>query len=96
MTDANPEIRVDKARERIHRLINDFKGTINCFKVQKPMDVSRRLTSLSTIFKYKSFKDKMSVSLSSIEDDKLWKIKYMILVLIRYNCLLPSEVEGIM
>jgi len=34
--------------------------------------------------------------MSTCSADKIWKIKYLILVLVRYNWLIPSEIDKLM
>ncbi len=71
-----------------------FKGTIECSLLQKPYELNKTLTSFKTIFKYSDFKNKLIHSISDI--DKIWKLKYLILVLIRGNAISPPEIDEIM
>jgi hypothetical protein len=46
---------------------------------------------LVTNFKYSNFMDKFNFSLNAnLTADKRWKLKYLLLVLVRFNRLLPS------
>lgn len=51
------------------------------------------MNTLNTIFKYQNFKSRLNIALTEHHDpDKIWKVKYLILVLVRNNFLSPPEI----
>lgn len=85
------------AKELLISTLSHFKGTIRIDPLAEPYDFGRKMTTLQTNFKFVNFKDKFNYALGgNFSTDKLWKLKYLLLVLVRYNKLLPSEIEKVL
>lgn len=70
--------------------MNDFKGTVDCVPLEKPWDLNKKVTSLNSTFRYQNFKSKLNFAINLNHDlDKIWKLKYLILVLVRNNYISP-------
>lgn len=91
------DINIDAAKNLLFTTISQFKGVIKNETLSSPYDFGRKLTHLNTIFKYENFKTKFQYTVTeSFPVDKIWKLKYLILVMVRYNQMAPSEIEKIL
>jgi hypothetical protein len=96
LNNKDPSVRVGAAKDLLLSTLDRFKGTIRLDTINSSYDVGRRLTTLQTMFQYPNFKTKFDYSLTpTLTLDKLWKLKYLLLVLVRHNHLLPNEIERI-
>jgi hypothetical protein len=96
LNNKDPSVRVGAAKDLLLSTLDRFKGTIRLDTINSSYDVGRRLTTLQTMFQYPNFKTKFDYSLTpNLTLDKLWKLKYLLLVLVRHNHLLPNEIERI-
>lgn len=97
LSSKDPDIKVNMAKELLMSTLGHFKGTIRVDPLNDPYDLGRKMGTLQTNFKFVNFKDKFNYALGgNFSTDKLWKLKYLLLVLVRYNKLLPSEIERVL
>jgi hypothetical protein len=78
------------------KLTQDYKGSIEYVRLERPIAFGNRATRMLTYFKYPTFRDKFKIPFPNFTEDKVWKLKYLILVLIRFNCIGPASVEKIL
>ena len=64
--------------------------------IEERWNLSKSYKHFNTIFKYSDFETKLSRSIVAIDKDLIWKLKYLILVLIRYNAMSPLEVPNLL
>jgi len=94
LSSKSTEANIKNTETFISSLMNEFRGAIKLSSAAEPYDFGRKLTTLTTAFKYKNFIDKFEYG-SNEKDfpaDKRWKLKFLILVLVRSNKLLPSQI----
>lgn len=97
LSSKDPIINVNLAKELLITTLNHFNGTIRVDSIPTPYDFGRKMTTLQTNFKFVNFKDKFNYGLGgNFTTDKLWKLKYLLLVLVRYNKILPSNIERVL
>lgn len=83
-----------KARKELLKIIDSYKGSIQHARLEFPIKFTARFTTLSTLFKYENFKSKFETI--GLFHDKIWKLKYLILVLVRYGSITPNSVEALL
>lgn len=79
----------------MERLLDRFKGIYPCEDLTKEIDFGLTMRSFEKQFNYKRFLE--FLRLEGLEtNDKVWKIKYFILIMVRFNKLHPREITELL